>query len=277
MNGYGLMNAKQREEYEAGTLHHYQGDAPAKPHMCWAKRHGQDLHCRANGNRRNGRCRMHAGHSLPPGPDHPSYKNGTGCRYPSLAGNGDLAAHYKAAVRDKDLLALREEVALVQALLTRHVQRLAAGDGAASAAKLAAAWSAFKAANSRKDTASMTVAGHEMDRLVAGLTDEEEQERRVVELAQEKKTLVKAELDRMAELRQVATLPHVLMLLSNLWVAVLSEIIDGRPAIEARRAIAAKFAVLVGKNSPLVTVVPDCVVGGKNESEVCDVGGQASE
>jgi hypothetical protein len=199
------------------------------------------------------RCRLHGGASPPPGPDHPTYRHGGHSRYHQLLGNGDLHKHYTAVIRDKDLLTLHDEVALVQTFINRRVQRLAAGNGAASAAKVAQAWRDFKAASNRKDMAAMEAAGNDLDRLVAGLTDEEAQEQRVVELAQEKKMLVKAELDRMAELRQVATLPHVLMLLSNVWNAVLAKV----SRVDERRAVAAEFAALVGKNSPLVTVLPE--------------------
>lgn len=66
----------------------------------------------------NGRCRFHGGLSLV-GPASGTFKHG---RYSKLLPKG-LAAHYSAARSDRELLGLREEIALVDARMMQLLEQ----------------------------------------------------------------------------------------------------------------------------------------------------------
>lgn len=75
----------------------------------------------------NGRCRMHGGKSLA-GPASPMFKTG---RYSKVL-PGRLLARYQEAAQDEELLALREDVALIDARLADVLSRVDTGETGAS-------------------------------------------------------------------------------------------------------------------------------------------------
>src|SRR5579871_5515650 len=70
----------------------------------------------------NGRCRMHGG-KTPRGPALPQYKHG---RYSKVL-PADLAARYAEARTDQELVAFRDDIALVDARLADVLARLGQG------------------------------------------------------------------------------------------------------------------------------------------------------
>ena len=73
----------------------------------------------------NGRCRMHGG-KTPGGVASPSFKTGRYSKYlPSR-----LTERYQAALDDRELLVLRDEIALVDARISDLLQRAETGDSA---------------------------------------------------------------------------------------------------------------------------------------------------
>lgn len=90
--------------------------APVKP--CGAKtRHllpdGTPKRCENAGNGKGGRCRFHGGRS-PSGPANGQWKDGRRSKFMPK----QLADRFLEGLRDKQLMQLRQDVALVEALLT---------------------------------------------------------------------------------------------------------------------------------------------------------------
>src|SRR5262249_6287063 len=102
-------------------------DPPQPYKLCGArKRDGQP--CRAAA-MPNGRCRLHGG-ATPGGAASPHFRPGKRSRHLKLL-SGDLRAGFRAALNDKQLLSLREEVALLTARTMQLLERLRTEEGAA--------------------------------------------------------------------------------------------------------------------------------------------------
>lgn len=83
----------------------------------------------------NGRCRLHGG-ATPSGPAAGSYRHGRYSRVLPVA----LAARYQEARSDPDLLALGDEIALLDARLADLIARVASGDSDDFRQRLTSAW-----------------------------------------------------------------------------------------------------------------------------------------
>jgi hypothetical protein len=77
---------------------------------------------------KNGKCRLHGG-ATPGGVASPHFRHGRRSRYLKLL-SGDLRAGFRAALSDKQLLSLREEVALLTARTMQLLDRLRTQEGA---------------------------------------------------------------------------------------------------------------------------------------------------
>ena len=101
-------------------------ECPQPYKLCGArKRDGQP--CRAAA-MKNGKCRLHGG-ATPGGVASPHFRHGRRSRYLKLL-SGDLRAGFRAALSDKQLLSLREEVALLTARTMQLLGRLRTQEGA---------------------------------------------------------------------------------------------------------------------------------------------------
>lgn len=99
------------------------------------------------------RCRMHGG-TAPRGLAHPSTQHGRFSKdLPTR-----LAADYEAALRDPELLALREEMALVQAREADLVRRVSTAEAGASWETARKAMAQFRAAQRADDAISAAAA-----------------------------------------------------------------------------------------------------------------------
>lgn len=71
------------------------------------------------------KCLKHGGQNPPPGPEHRNFKHG---RYSKALGGTSLAADFKKAVTDPDLLALTREIGVLAAHLQQTLRRLNQGE-----------------------------------------------------------------------------------------------------------------------------------------------------
>ena len=103
-------------------------------------------------------CRMHGGRGAR-GLASPEWKHG---RY-SKALPANLSAAYERARTDGDLIALRDELALVDARLTALLTELTAGGHATAWETLGSAWRALEAAQAALAAQARAAAGGEED------------------------------------------------------------------------------------------------------------------
>lgn len=88
---------------------------------CGAKLPGKGEYCTKPPCKGRTRCRRHGGRSLR-GAEHPNYKHG---RHTRLFGS--LREDYEAAISDPDLLSMREDVALIDAMVSDLLGRMKEG------------------------------------------------------------------------------------------------------------------------------------------------------
>lgn len=110
---------------------------------------------------KNGRCRIHGGLSLGGGAS-PSFKTG---KYSGVLPRR-LMERYEAAINDRDLLALRDEIGLLDTRINELVQRVEQGDSASLFEVLAEVFADFKKANREHDTETAIVMLSKMDNLI---------------------------------------------------------------------------------------------------------------
>jgi hypothetical protein len=92
--------------------------------ICGAKVKSSGWPCEV-GPKPNGRCHVHGGASLPPGPLHPRYESG---RYSQALNGHSIQELYERARTDPHLLALTEEIALLVAKQQETLRSLSTGE-----------------------------------------------------------------------------------------------------------------------------------------------------
>jgi len=155
------------------------------------------------------RCRIHGGKSLA-GPASPSYKHGRYSRYlPS-----HLVERYQEAITDPELLALRDEIALVDVRLAALLQRIDTGETTSLWSKLLAIHIQMQQALAGEDDevfqnafqalgATIECGGREDDTWIA-INRQLEQRRKLVE----------SERKRLVEMQQMITAEQAMILLT---------------------------------------------------------------
>lgn len=106
--------------------------------LCGAKKRGKDETCRALA-MANGRCRIHGG-LQPNGIARPQFKTGRYSKYLPAR----LAGRYEEAAADPDLLALRDDIALLDTRIAQTVSALDTGESQEAWSALFAAVSALE-------------------------------------------------------------------------------------------------------------------------------------
>lgn len=102
--------------------------------LCGAKKRGKDETCRGIA-MANGRCRLHGG-KQPQGIARPNFATGRYSKYlPSR-----LAGRYEEAIADPDLMALKDDIGLLDTRLVGVVESLDTGESADAWSSLFALW-----------------------------------------------------------------------------------------------------------------------------------------
>jgi len=91
--------------------------------LCGAKLRNKDQHCRKIA-MQNGRCELHGGRSIPPGPDHPRWKHGRRSKAMAV-----LEETIAPRVEDPNLLDPRRAIAIQESVLAQLVELEDVGDG----------------------------------------------------------------------------------------------------------------------------------------------------
>jgi hypothetical protein len=197
------------------------GGTHAERRICGAKtRSGEPCRQRplAGG---NGRCRMHNGRAAA-GIAVPTYKHGRYSKYLPTR----LVERYHESANDSELLALREEVALIDSRLVDLVRRVDSGEAGELWRSLSAENSALDAARRTGDQAGVLAAIQSIQTLIRrGMGDYAAWDE-IVRLVDQRRKLVESERKRLVEMQQLITSDQAMTLLAAVQVSIKTHVSD---------------------------------------------------
>jgi len=197
---------------------------------------GEDRHCHRTVKQEGLRCFLHGGKSVS-GIASPNYKHG---RYSKVLPTG-LAERYERSLDDDDILALRDEIALLDTRLADLVNSLDIGTSKDLWKGLRTSYNNLRTALGQQDPASANEAMRALGRAISAGTQERQTWDEVYTLLDARRKLVESEAKRLIQMQQVITAEQAMVLLSRVQQAIIENVTDKR----ALAAIAAEFRELV--------------------------------
>lgn len=188
---------------------------------------GEPRPCRLRVTAEGKRCRLHGGKSLK-GAASPSFKTGRYSKYlPDR-----LIERYMEALQDGELLALRDEVALVDVRITQLQARLESGEHISKWMRLFHVYETLVAAREAKDEAATAAALQEIGEIVVSAPEEDSVWQEMIALFDQRRKLVESERKRLVEMRQLFTVEQGMLLIVALVDAVKRHV-DDRTVLDA--------------------------------------------
>lgn len=175
----------------------------------------------------NGRCRFHGGLSLS-GVASPRFKHGRYSKYLPA----EIAGRFEDLRRDSDLLALRDEIAIVDTRTAELMERLSTGESGEFWKLLKGAFDELIAARDRKDQESIPLLISEIGELIYKGAETEATWREINDQFERRRRLVESERKRLVEMNQVVRLEQIFILI-NAVVSVIAKHVDDRNTINA--------------------------------------------
>ncbi len=154
-------------------------------------------------------CYMHGG-KTPAGMASPHTKHGRYSKYLPAR----LLERYQEARTDEELLALREEIALLDARLTDLLKRVDTGESGAIWRELKSTYQEFATSRDHGDVPRMTECLGAMERLINRGISDYAAWHEVGLVLEQRRRLVESERKRLVELQQVITTEHAMTLLA---------------------------------------------------------------
>jgi len=154
-----------------------------------------------------GRCRLHGG-ATPRGAASPHTKHGKYSKYLPTR----LQSKYEESESDGDLIALRSEVALVDARVIDLVQRVDTGEAGEAWRKLGRAYDDMVRATKLKDTTGMRAALEQIGELISRGNDDYAAWDEITRLLEQRRKLVESERKRLVDMEQMITTERAMML-----------------------------------------------------------------
>lgn len=175
----------------------------------------------------NGRCRLHGGASLT-GTAHPNFKNGRYSRYLPK----DIRSRYDEAMRDPDLISLRDELGLLTARITDQLSKLEKSESPPWGEAL----TAFEDMAKAKDETVRDRARKTLEEVLRRGRDADTVQRRVWaevrELTQEKSRVAAIEWKRLNDVNGTITVEQAL-LFAKAFMEAARETIKDRAVLQA--------------------------------------------
>lgn len=169
----------------------------------------------------NGKCYHHGGKALV-GLAHPSTKHG---RY-SKDLPTRLAGRYAEAINDPDLLQLDSEIHLTDALIRDRLSTLDTGESGRLWRDLNGTWKEFAVARRTGDTAAMTAALGEIERLIGRGVADWASRQEVLDMVERRRKLVDSEGKRRVQMQQMITAEQATLLFSAMADVVMRHVDD---------------------------------------------------
>lgn len=204
--------------------------------QCTAKAKSTQVQCQRSAVAGRKVCTVHGG-LTPVGPASPHHKTGRYSKYLPAR----LLEKYEESQRDGELLALHQEINVLDALLAEALQRLDSTDSSQLWTEALKTYRALTVAQRAKDMQAMRTALVELgDILERGAGDRANRDE-VVKLVDARKKLVESERKRHVEMRQMISSEEAMTLMRAVAVAVQTHVTDDG----ARRALSAEIARLL--------------------------------
>ncbi len=182
------------------------------------------------------RCKFHGG-MTPVGPASPQYKTG---RY-SKHLPGELLARYQEALRDPDLIAIRDELALMHTRLQQLLSKVDVGETGALWKDMKDLFGEFQRARRRGQEDAMDDVLEQVEHLIErGATDSEAWQE-VYKAVETVRKLSESEQKRLVSMQQMITAERAMTLLAAV-VSVIHKHVTDKKALAA---ISTEFAGLV--------------------------------
>ena len=175
----------------------------------------------------NGRCRLHGG-STPNGFALPYTKSGRYSKYLPTR----LAGRYEEAIADGELLALRDEIGLLDARISQVVSALNTGESREAWAALSSVWFQFSEGWKDLPPDDMERTVEQITELVRNGLSESYVWSEIRGLLKERNDLVASERRRLIEMQQYITAERAMLLVSAVMDAVRRHVSD-RDALTA--------------------------------------------
>lgn len=169
----------------------------------------------------NGKCRVHGG-KTPGGMASPQFKTGRYSKYLPAR----LAGRYQEAKADPQLLALREEISLVDSRLADLLQRVDSHEAGYWWKELGRIYGEFLEAQNKKDVPVMSLRLAEIGQIIrAGQSDYAAWDE-VYGVLEQRRKFVESERKRLVEMQQVITSERAMLLIAALVDVVKTHVTD---------------------------------------------------
>lgn len=197
---------------------------------------GTDRHCQRPVKTEGQRCYLHGGKS-PSGIAASRFKHG---RYSKVL-PVNLMERYEAGLSDQELLALRDEIALLDARIVDLLGSLGAGTSSELWDNLRKAYSDLRIALAKQDPDAANLAMQNLGEAVKSGGEQRDTWNEVYALLEQRRKLVESEAKRLIQMQQVITAEQALVLLARVQQVILEHVTDK----STLTAIAAEFRELV--------------------------------
>ncbi len=178
-----------------------------------------------------------------------SFKDG---RYSKLL-PVQMQVDYRRATQDRDLLALREDIALLDTRLAEVLRGLASGETVPWVVRLQEAGDALEVARRDHDTAAMPARLDALLRLVRERGASREVWAEVVPLLEQRRKLVESERKRLVDMQMMVTKEALMVFLSTLTASLREKIVDR----QVYSSVIADVARLIGVGADRAAVPGD--------------------
>jgi len=169
----------------------------------------------------------------------PGFKHGRYSKYLP----GRLVGRYEEARADPELLALRDEIALVDVRVVELLQRLETGESPRGWAQLRGVYDSLERAQSNNDAQGIATALQTFESIIEGGGQEDATWGETIALLNQRRKLVESERKRLVEMQQMITTEQALALLARIQRVILDNV-DDRRVITAISAEFKRIAVV---------------------------------
>ena len=169
----------------------------------------------------NGRCYLHGGASLS-GIASPRFKHGRYSKYLPP----HLKARYQEALDDGELLALRDEIAVVNARISEIMDQLSRSEGGQLWLALQQNWAEFSTARSAGDNTGAASALIEIGQAIQRGATQQAIWAELLGVFEQRRRLVESERKRLVEMQQTITVERAMLLVGALQQIVRSHVSD---------------------------------------------------
>jgi len=167
------------------------------------------------------RCRLHGGKSLS-GPAAPAWRHG---RYSRTLPTG-LVRRYEESLADPELLALRDEIALLDAHTLELIATLSNSEGPALWQQLQELQSGLSAAVSQQDLRTIESTLTELSSLLQNGANDAKVWDSILHVIENRRRLVESERRRLVDMQQMITAEQALALVGRLQDIILRNVDD---------------------------------------------------